>query len=327
MKTKILRFIVPCLASLVCLTGCGDDVEPPTKDGYYKGIDFTLEGTELVYALQEHTFEKHKVYIPYSQYNSYCSNSSNRYSIERVSEDNAKNQFFYTGKETTGYGTREHVWPCAKSAQLWVHDGQGNKGVHNVDYNAYAGGGSDLFHVRTCNSNVNTARGDSRYVEFDDISPDLKADKMSYGETGGKYEIQISGYSKGTSKNPQYANLCEVADEMKGDVARILVYVWMHYTQRSSVPDGSVTVQYSKTGKYELEYKDMVGKLSFNNVLAYETISECATKLIRWNEIDPPSETEKLRNTTVQKIQGNRNPFVDFPELVKQCLNEYIVEE
>ena len=35
-----------------------------------------------------------------------------------------------------------------------------------------------------------------------------------------------------------------------------------------------------------------------------------------WNKIDPPSEVEKLRNDTVEKIQGNRNPFVDYPKLV-----------
>lgn len=37
--------------------------------------------------------------------------------------------------------------------------------------------------------------------------------------------------------------------------------------------------------------------------------------LLKWNEIDPPSREEKLRNDRVCKLyQHNRNPFVDHPE-------------
>ena len=257
MKTKFLRLIVPCLASLVCLTGCGDDLEAPTKDGYYKGIDFDSEGTDLIYALQEHTFQKHKVYIPYAQYNDYCKNTKAHDSIEKVSEKSNLNQYFYTGREASSYGTREHVWPCANSDGLWAHDGQSKKSVHNVDYEAYAGGGSDLFHVRTANSSVNTARGNSLFIDFDDVSPDLKSDLMEYGENGGKYKIKITGYTKTSQGTIQYANRVEVDDAMKGDVARILVYVWMHYTSRPVVPDESVTVKYKSTKTVEINLKDM----------------------------------------------------------------------
>ncbi|GJN21011.1 hypothetical protein PR202_gb08456 [Eleusine coracana subsp. coracana] len=37
--------------------------------------------------------------------------------------------------------------------------------------------------------------------------------------------------------------------------------------------------------------------------------------LLRWNELDPPSRSEKLRNDRVCSLyQHNRNPFVDHPE-------------
>ncbi|KAJ6881028.1 hypothetical protein NC651_027770 [Populus alba x Populus x berolinensis] len=37
--------------------------------------------------------------------------------------------------------------------------------------------------------------------------------------------------------------------------------------------------------------------------------------LLKWNEVDPPSREEKLRNDRVCKFyQHNRNPFVDHPE-------------
>ena len=37
--------------------------------------------------------------------------------------------------------------------------------------------------------------------------------------------------------------------------------------------------------------------------------------LLKWNEVDPPSREEKLRNERICKLyQHNRNPFIDHPE-------------
>jgi deoxyribonuclease I len=38
--------------------------------------------------------------------------------------------------------------------------------------------------------------------------------------------------------------------------------------------------------------------------------------LRNWNRTDPPDEWEIGRNSLVEKVQGNRNPFVDQPDLV-----------
>lgn len=37
--------------------------------------------------------------------------------------------------------------------------------------------------------------------------------------------------------------------------------------------------------------------------------------LKRWNKADPVDADESARNDAIQKLQGNRNPFIDFPEL------------
>lgn len=39
--------------------------------------------------------------------------------------------------------------------------------------------------------------------------------------------------------------------------------------------------------------------------------------LKEWSESDPPSLHEQRRNHEIQKIQGNRNPFIDHPEWLK----------
>ena len=41
------------------------------------------------------------------------------------------------------------------------------------------------------------------------------------------------------------------------------------------------------------------------------------TFLRKWHELDPPDSEEKRRNDLIEKFQGNRNPFIDDPKLVR----------
>lgn len=43
--------------------------------------------------------------------------------------------------------------------------------------------------------------------------------------------------------------------------------------------------------------------------------------LRKWHELDPVDDFERYRNNVIEKIQGNRNPFIDYPELVDQISN------
>lgn len=74
-------------------------------------------------------------------------------------------------------------------------------------------------------------------------------------------------------------HLLEPSDDIKGDIARILIY--MHTT-------------------YKLP---LIGRLS---------------DLILWNQIDPPSEAEIARDAAIKEIQGNGNPFVANPGVVNE---------
>lgn len=38
--------------------------------------------------------------------------------------------------------------------------------------------------------------------------------------------------------------------------------------------------------------------------------------LRRWNDLDPVDDAEMVRNAAIEKLQGNRNPFIDHPEYI-----------
>ena len=40
--------------------------------------------------------------------------------------------------------------------------------------------------------------------------------------------------------------------------------------------------------------------------------------LKKWNHEDPPSRQEQIRNSKIELIQGNRNPYIDKPALAEQ---------
>ena len=44
-------------------------------------------------------------------------------------------------------------------------------------------------------------------------------------------------------------------------------------------------------------------------------VAQSMNMLLEWNELDPVDKLEIQRNKIGQEKQGNRNPFIDYPEL------------
>ncbi len=86
----------------------------------------------------------------------------------------------------------------------------------------------------------------------------------------------------------------EPRDAVKGDVARMLFYMDVRYNGGGGVADlrlvdGDATARSPQLGHL------------------------CT--LLRWHERDPVDDLERGRHARIVEVQGNRNPFVDAPEL------------
>ena len=119
---------------------------------------------------------------------------------------------------------------------------------------------------------------------------------------------EVTGKDRGngcTKVGPgPWGNLWEPADKWKGDFARGYMYMVTAYQD----------FNYSNS-----EAKNII------NTGAYPTLKPAASALyIKWAKNDDVTSDEVVRNDRVQSIQGNRNPFVDFPNLMEYIWGDSI---
>lgn len=71
------------------------------------------------------------------------------------------------------------------------------------------------------------------------------------------------------------------------------------------------------------EHKGNVARALFYFAVRYKLkiSSQEEEYLRRWHHLDPVDQDELERNDLIQKVQGNRNPFIDYPELVQSISN------
>ncbi|MBC7430255.1 MAG: endonuclease [Bacteriovorax sp.] len=69
-----------------------------------------------------------------------------------------------------------------------------------------------------------------------------------------------------------------------------------------------------------LSHKGNVARALFYFSIRYKAPIDAAQEefLRRWNDLDPVDDAERTRNNDIEKLQGNKNPFIDHPELVDQ---------
>lgn len=137
---------------------------------------------------------------------------------------------------------------------------------------------SDAWHIYPTDGKINGMR--SNYP---------------FGEVGETTSSSQNGFSKlGKSVTPGYTStVFEPNDEYKGDFARTYFYFATRYQARINNWGGIFVSSYPHIVQWQLDM------------------------LLRWHQQDPVSQKEIDRNEAVYASeQGNRNPFIDYPELV-----------
>ncbi|WP_348679851.1 endonuclease [Flavobacterium coralii] len=258
---KIYSLALGLIASVVF----AQDGAPATP--YYNGFNFNQSGMALKNALSTKITTTHINELSYSP---------GVWNALKVTDQDPDNPGFVL----LLYGFSESVCPAGSSNDddHRRRNANNNGGDPNCEWNrehvypqslgtpdlGQEGAGADAHHLRACDVDRNGQRGNKLYTTGSGNS----------GNSG-------SGWYPG--------------DEWKGDVARILMYMYLRYPNQC-VPTNAV----------------------MGNTVTSDP--NMPAILLQWNAEDPVSEYEDNRNIYLNNAnnawgQGNRNPFIDNPYL------------
>ena len=237
-----------------------------SADSYYSGsyeydVLSQKSASEIQTALATLMKSTHSYISSYDD----CHYKANRTDCENEQGSSNKLSLIYTSYTATmsqwnGWN-REHVWP------------------KSLGGDTTSGGGADLHHIRPSDASVNSSRGNKKYGN-------------SNGGTAKYGSNPASGYLGGYYNSTYF----EPLDNVKGDVARICLYVYVRWG--SSWGATSIT-----------------------------KVFQSVDVLLEWMELDPVDTWELGRNEVVQDIQGNRNVFIDYPEYAWLIFGEEIPDD
>lgn len=253
---KILTLII-ALLSIISQAQNGAPASP-----YYNGFNWSQTGMTLKDALATKITNTHTKELSYSQV-------WEALKIVDLDPTNSSNVLLVYGWENgtdadvTNDRTRAKTNNGGSNGQ-WNREHIFAQALGNPDL-GQTGPGADAQMLRACDVQKNGSRGNRLYT------------------SGG-------GNAAAVGSNNWYPG-----DEWKGDVARIILYMYLRYGSQC-LPT------YVATGT------------------TISTDSNVPEILLQWNAEDPVSQNEDNRNTYLGNAsntygQGNRNPFIDNPYL------------
>lgn len=229
-----------------------------SQQNYYNGIDFSKNGIALKNDLATRIINTHTNFLSYTPgVWEACKNTD-------VNPANASQVILIYGYSTSGTTARTRG----------INDNGGNSGDWNREHTyprslgnpnlGSSGAGADAHHLRPSDVKYNSERGNKRFADGSGNSGDV---------SGGWYP----------------------GDEWKGDVARMMMYMYLRY------------------GNQCLPSVVGIGSNA-------STPDDMIDLFLKWNAEDPVSTLEDNRNTYHENknnryAQGNRNPFIDNPFL------------
>jgi len=190
------------------------------------------------------------------------------------------------------YSSATHYLPGSAFGSSVKKEGDGYNREHLIPqswFNKVSPMESDIFHIVPSDSYINSRRGT---LPFGEVIEDINRVKTSE-----------NGYSQWGSPKPSLGapasvtSVFEPNDEVKGDIARIYFYMATCYQDRIL----------NWTGNNSSE---VLGGTAYRPIRKW-----VMDVMLRWSATDPVDDVEKARNDAACHVQGNRNPFVDYPGL------------
>ena len=227
---------------------------------YYNDVNLNQSGTALKDALASKIISTHAVNLSYSPG---VWNALKQSDLDAT--DNSKVVLIYGFNDSDGNyvtdRTRSKDANGGSAGTQWNREHVYPKSLGNPNLGT-AGAGADVHHLRPADISFNSQRSSKKFANGSGNAGD---------SAGGWYP----------------------GDEWKGDVARMMMYMYVRYGNQclpSNVAIGSTSA-------------------SDNNMIQL---------LLQWNVEDPVSNFETQRNPILEGIQGNRNPFIDNPAFATQ---------
>lgn len=152
---------------------------------------------------------------------------------------------------------------------------------------------TDIFTVVPTDGWVNGLRNNNPYGE---VQSGTETHTTNNGSVIGSSSVNIPGYS---------GSVFEPIDDYKGDLARGYFYMATRYED--------------EIAGWEVSTTESDAVLDGTSDKVFEPWM--LDLLMSWHDNDPVDQKEIDRNEAIFGIQGNRNPFIDHPEYVKEIWN------
>ena len=144
------------------------------------------------------------------------------------------------------------------------------------------------------------ANGDLHNLYPADYAANAAKSNLPLGEVGiARFDNGVVKVGQNTYPKGYKGQVFEPSDEYKGDFARIYFYMITCYED------------------YSYDWRDYATKSMLQKGTYPAFQAWAIDMLLKWHRNDPVSKKEMNRNEEVYKIQGNKNPFIEHPELVE----------
>lgn len=165
--------------------------------------------------------------------------------------------------------------------------------------------GTDLFHVVPTDGKINNTRSNYAFGEVGSAKNTHKTNGL-VNKLGSALSITITNTMLGTTSTQtcSASTVFEPDDMYKGDFARGYMGTLLHWA-----------------GDYSSDFTSDAGSTTFSGTYTqaghWGLTPYGIALLLKWHRQDPVSQKEIDRNNGIQQTQGNRNPFIDYPELAE----------